>query len=62
MPNPKKSESTLTTVEVARILDMSPDTVAEFARKGILRGHKTGRPWRFSRRDVTFLAKKMNKE
>ena len=59
MPNPKKSESTLTTVEVARILDMTPDDVAVLARKGILRGRKSGRQWRFTRRDVGFLAKRL---
>ena len=41
------------------VLDMSPDTVAEFARKNILRGFKVGRQWRFRRRDVNFLNKKL---
>lgn len=37
MPNPKEFKKDMTTREVAMVLDMSPDTVAEFARKGILR-------------------------
>jgi excisionase family DNA binding protein len=45
-------ESILNSKEVARILDMSPDTVNEFARKSILPAFKTGRQWRFRRRDI----------
>ena len=57
----EKSKSFMTTREVAMVLDMSPDTVAEFARKNILRGFKVGRQWRFRRRDVNFLNKKLMK-
>lgn len=49
----------LGTRDVALILDMSPDTVAEFARKSILRGWKKGRQWRFKRREVMYFAKKI---
>ena len=59
MVNPKKSKSAMTTREVAMVLDMSPDMVAEFARKGILRGHKDGSRWRFKKRDVLFLSKRL---
>ena len=61
-PAAKKSKSLMTTREVAIVLDMSPDTVAEFARKGILRSRKFGRQWRFTRRDVGYLAKRLSKE
>ncbi|MFC1889992.1 helix-turn-helix domain-containing protein [Thermodesulfobacteriota bacterium] len=59
MPKPKKSKRDMTTIEVARVLDMSPDTVADFARKGLLRGYKVGRQWRFKKKDVGFLAKRL---
>jgi excisionase family DNA binding protein len=42
----------LNSSEVAAILDLSPDTVNEFARKSILPGFKKGRQWRFRKRDV----------
>jgi excisionase family DNA binding protein len=42
----------LNSSEVAEILDLSPDTVNEFARKSILPAFKKGRQWRFRRRDV----------
>jgi excisionase family DNA binding protein len=42
----------LNSSEVAVILDLSPDTVNEFARKSILPGFKKGRQWRFRKRDI----------
>ncbi|MFC1888414.1 helix-turn-helix domain-containing protein [Thermodesulfobacteriota bacterium] len=45
----------MNTIEVARVLDMSPDDVAVLARKGTIRGRKVGRQWRFQRSDVSFL-------
>ena len=39
--------------EVAYLLDLSPDTVNEFARKSILPAFKKGRQWRFRKRDIT---------
>ena len=59
MPESKRSKSAMSTREVAIVLDMSPDVVAEFARKGILRGTKVGRQWRFRRRDVIFFSRKL---
>ena len=47
-----KDEILLNSKEVAQILDVSPDTVNEFARKSILPAFKQGRQWRFRRRDV----------
>ncbi|MCX8073806.1 MAG: helix-turn-helix domain-containing protein [Candidatus Binatia bacterium] len=48
----EKDDAILTSKEVARILDLSPDTVNEFARKSILPAFKKGRQWRFRKRDV----------
>ncbi|GIW42802.1 MAG: hypothetical protein KatS3mg077_0084 [Candidatus Binatia bacterium] len=48
----ERDDTILTSKEVARILDMSPDTVNEFARKSILPAFKKGRQWRFRKRDV----------
>ena len=48
----EKEETILNSKDVARILDMSPDTVNEFARKSILPAFKKGRQWRFRRRDI----------
>lgn len=45
-------ESILTSKDVARLLDLSPDTVNELARKSVLPAFKRGRQWRFRKRDV----------
>jgi excisionase family DNA binding protein len=37
---------------VAFLLDLSPDTVNEFARRNILPAFKKGRQWRFRKRDI----------
>ena len=37
------------------ILDLSPDTVNEYARKSILPAFKKGRQWRFRRRDIAVV-------
>jgi len=55
----EKDDALLTSSEVAKILDLSPDTVNEFARKSILPGFKTGRQWRFHKRDVTFYKRQL---
>ena len=31
---------------------MSPDAVNDLARKGVIKGYKSGNQWRFRRRDV----------
>jgi excisionase family DNA binding protein len=49
----EKNDVLLNSCEVAAILDLSPDTVNEFARKSILPGFKMGRQWRFRKLDVT---------
>ena len=42
----------LKTRDIALLLDMSPDAVNDLARKGLLRGFKSGNQWRFRRKDV----------
>jgi excisionase family DNA binding protein len=49
----ERDDNLLNSRDVARLLDMSPDTVNEFARKQILPAFKTGRQWRFRRQDIT---------
>ena len=48
----------LNSKEVAQILDVSPDTVNEFARKHLLPAFKQGRQWRFRKRDSTLFFKR----
>lgn len=55
----EKDDAILTSKEVARILDMSPDTVNEFARKSILPAFKKGRQWRFRQRDVAAFKREL---
>ena len=47
-----RDDTILNSREVAYILDLSPDTVNEFARKNILPAFKKGRQWRFRKRDI----------
>lgn len=55
----ERDDAILTSKEVARILDMSPDTVNEFARKSILPAFKKGRQWRFRKRDVAAFKREL---
>lgn len=48
----EREDTLLNSRDVARLLDMSPDTVNEFARKQILPAFKTGRQWRFRKQDI----------
>jgi excisionase family DNA binding protein len=52
-------DSILNSKDVARLLDVSPDTVNEFARKSILPGFKKGRQWRFRRRDISIFKRRL---
>jgi excisionase family DNA binding protein len=47
-----KDDTLLNSREVAFLLDLSPDTVNEFARRSILPAFKKGRQWRFRKRDI----------
>ena len=42
----------LKTRDLAIVLDLSPDAVNDLARKGLLKGYKSGNQWRFRRKDV----------
>lgn len=55
-----KKDDTLNSNDVARLLDQSPDDIIMLARKGMLRGEKKGKRWKFKRRDIiSFLSKKV---
>ncbi len=54
----EREEDLLNSRDVARMLDLSPDTVNEFARKNILPGFKKGKQWRFRKRDISSFNKK----
>gem|GEM_PF-213272 len=55
----EKEDVLLNSREAAELLDLSPDTVNELARKQTLPAVKRGRQWRFRRRDISSLKKKM---
>lgn len=52
-------DSLLNSREVAEILDCSPDTVNEFARKSVLPAFKMGRQWRFRKRDIASFKRQL---
>ncbi len=58
----ERDEELLNSRQVAVILDLSPDTVNEFARKNILPAFKKGKQWRFRRRDIAIFYKKQSKD
>ena len=43
-------QSILKTRDLAILLDLSPDVVNDMARRGHLKGFKSGNQWRFRRR------------
>ena len=45
-------QSILKTRDLAILLDLSPDVVNDMARRGHLKGFKSGNQWRFRRRDI----------
>ena len=52
----------LKTRDLAILLDMSPDAVNDLARKGVIKGYKSGNQWRFRRKDIErFLEKGVKK-
>ena len=55
-------DTILNSKDVARLLDVSPDTVNEFARKSILPGFKKGRQWRFRKRDISLFKRRLQGE
>ena len=48
----EKDEVLLTSQQAAEILNLSPDSVNDLARRQVLPGIKRGRQWRFRQRDV----------
>jgi excisionase family DNA binding protein len=58
----EREEELLNSRQVAVILDLSPDTVNEFARKNVLPAFKKGKQWRFRRRDISIFYKKQSRD
>lgn len=58
----EREEELLNSKQVAVILDISPDTVNEFARKNILPAFKKGKQWRFRKRDISIFYKKQPRD
>jgi excisionase family DNA binding protein len=56
---PDAEDTVLNSREVAEILDCSPDTVNELARKSVLPAFKQGRQWRFRKRDITSFKRQL---
>jgi excisionase family DNA binding protein len=54
-------QSILKTRDLAFLLDLSPDVVNDMARRGHLKGFKSGNQWRFRRRDVDRYIERMKK-
>ena len=54
-------QSILKTRDLAILLDLSPDVVNDMARRGHLKGFKSGNQWRFRRRDVERYVERMKK-
>jgi excisionase family DNA binding protein len=55
----EKVDILLNSKEVAEILDCSPDTVNELARKSVLPAFKKGRQWRFRKRDIASFKRQL---
>ncbi len=53
-------DTLLNSKQVAEILDCSPDTVNEFARKSVLPAFKKGRQWRFRKRDIASFKRQLS--
>ena len=59
--NVEAKQSILKTRDLAILLDLSPDVVNDMARRGHLKGFKSGNQWRFRRRDVERYVERMKK-
>lgn len=42
----------LNSSDLSTLLDLSPDDVNALARKGVIKGYKVGKQWRFRAKDV----------
>ncbi len=58
----EKEEVLINSRQAAALLELSPDTVNELARKNVLAGVKRGRQWRFRRQDITLFKKEQQKQ
>lgn len=58
----ESDESILNSKDVALLLDLSPDTVNEYARKSVLPAFKQGRQWRFRARDIQSFKRELQEE
>jgi len=56
-----KDDILLNSREVAFLLDLSPDTVNELARRSLIPAFKKGRQWRFRKRDITWAKRQMSR-
>jgi excisionase family DNA binding protein len=54
-----RDDTYMNSKDVARILDVSPDTVNELARKHVLPAFKQGRQWRFRKRDIASFERQL---
>jgi len=59
--NVESKQSILKTRDLAILLDLSPDAVNDMARRGHLKGFKSGNQWRFRRRDVDRYIERVKK-
>ena len=57
-----RDDAILNSRDVAQILDLSPDTVNEYARKSVLPAFKKGRQWRFRKRDIALFKRQLRAE
>ena len=55
----ERDDIVLNSKEVAEMLDLSPDTVNEMARRSVLPAFKRGRRWRFSKRDIASFKRQL---
>ncbi len=58
----EKEEVLINSRQAAALLELSPDTVNELARKNALPGVKRGRQWRFRQQDITLFKKQQQKQ
>lgn len=58
----EKDDVLLNSRQAAEMLDLSPDTVNDLARRQALPGVKRGRQWRFRRHDVTVFKRQMQEQ
>jgi len=58
----EKDDVLLTSRQAAEILDLSPDSVNELARRQALPGVKRGRQWRFRRHDIVVFKRQMQEQ